>query len=320
MRRAAAVPVLAVGLLFSWLPGETAGRSQDRPADVSAAGQVIFRAMQDEMERAMRGLLLEGEPPPYYISCAIDDVTTSRIRASLGSLVEDSTGRARLLRVQVRVGDYAFDNSGFLSNDAMAGVMPGWATTSGIIATLDDDYHALRRQIWLMADASYKQAVNTYARKRALYGNRAGTDTVPDFARQAPAETIVDHQPTPPGLDRWRDAVVRLSAAFRASDAIRSSQASLSVSRGARYFLNSEGTRSATPIASAVLVVPAEAQADDAMRLRDVVSAVETSPDDFPPVADLERRVGDMAARLAALRAAPVADDYTGPVLLEGQA
>lgn len=308
--------LLAGRLLDGAGPGGGSGPSRSTPPDA----KVIFEAMSDEMARAMEGLRVKGQPPPYYMACTIDDMTTERLRASLGALVEESSARTRILRVEVRVGDYGFDSSRFVSYDqASGGLMSSYASASGMITTLDDDYDALRSQIWLMADAAYKRALDSFSRKEALRESRSEPDEVPDFWPAPPVVTMVEQSGPPSRMEPWREMVTSVSATFRQAAFVRS-DALLTCRHGTRYYTNSEGTRAMVPSSSAVLVVRAETQADEGMKLRDEVTVVEESLEDFPAPPVLERQAAAMAARLAALRHAPVADDYTGPVLVEGQA
>ena len=97
------------------------------------------------------------------------------------AIVDDLADRSRTLQVQVRVGDYAFDSSRFVTQDRGAGVVP---SLSELPASLDDNYDAIRRQIWLTTDAAYKRAVSVFAKKKATFQNRAATDALPDFSRR----------------------------------------------------------------------------------------------------------------------------------------
>ena len=85
----------------------------------------ILQAMQDEMKRAMDGLRLKNEPPPYYIAYAIEDTASMRLLTKLGAVVTDTPVRGRIFRVEVRVGDYTFDSSRFLGGfDSDPGILP----------------------------------------------------------------------------------------------------------------------------------------------------------------------------------------------------
>jgi predicted Zn-dependent protease len=111
-----------------------------------------------------------------------------------------------------------------------------------------------------------------------------------------------------------------VSAAFAQVRGIDSSEVSVGDTRGTRYYLNSEGFKVVAPIQIATLRASAEAQASDGMTLRDAFTIVEKHLQDLPPVPEIASRARQMAERLQAQRSAPIGEEYTGPVLLEGQA
>ena len=145
-------------------------------------------AMQDEMKRSMAELRMKGEAAPYYIAYELLDRTMSDMSGRLGAIVETPPRRTRTLRVEVRVGDYTFDSSRFVVQG-----FGGGAGLSGetVLAPLDDDYDAMRREIWLTTDAAYKRAITMFARKKAAFQNRTASDPIPDFSEEQPVETIL---------------------------------------------------------------------------------------------------------------------------------
>src|SRR5439155_12825295 len=237
--------------------------------------------------RSMSDLRLKGEPAPYYIEYEVDDTSAVRAVARLGALMEESSGRGPTMRVEVRVGDYEFDSSRFITQGRGGG--GGVVPISGdgtAIAPLDADYDALRRQFWLMSDAAYKRAVNVFARKKAAFQNRAATAALPDFSREPAVETVepLPAVPETPATRGWNNRVRELSSVFTSSPTIHSSDVAVSETRGTRYYLNSEGFKTITPIQLASFRVSADAQAEDGMALRDGFSLVERRLEDLPPV------------------------------------
>src|ERR1700738_2101650 len=103
----------------------------------------------------MGELRFKDEPPPYYIEYEVEDTLSSRTIARFGAFLENSTDHSRTLRVDVRVGDYSFDNSRFFlqGRGPDGGVVP-ISGDGRAVAPLDDDYDALRRQMWLVTDAA----------------------------------------------------------------------------------------------------------------------------------------------------------------------
>jgi predicted Zn-dependent protease len=276
----------------------------------------ILAAMRDELKRSMSDLRLKDEPAPYYIDYEIDDVSTLRVIARLGSLLDDTVSRSRTLYVDVRVGDYAFDSSRFV----IQGRGGGGGGDASVSTSLDDDYDVMRRQIWLATDTAYKRAVSVFARKKAAFQNRAAVDSIPDLSRETPVATVRPTSVPSSARRTWIERTQQLSTMFASSSAIESSDVWAIESRGTRYYVNSEGFTTLMPIQLATLRVTAESQADDSMMLRDGFSLVENRLEDMPAVSVLTARTSNVVQHLTAQRAAPLGEEFTGPVLLEGQA
>ena len=310
---AGAVRTATVVTLLLILPAARPPAAQDSPT---------LSAMKDELARSMSQLRLKDQPAPYYIEYEVEERAATRITARLGAIAEDLTGHSRTLRVEVRVGDYGFDNSLFNAPNFGSGVVQLTADGS-TVAPLDDDYDALRRQIWLASDSAYKRAVGVFARKKAAFQNRAAGDTLPDFSKEKPQETILNGLP-PTFVNRaWPERAQQISAVFRGANFrdIDNSEVSVADTRGTRYYLNSEGTKVVAPIQIASIRVSADTRAeDDGMTLREVFTLVEKNLSDLPPVSEIVTMTQAMANRLRAARTAPVGEEYTGPVLLEGPA
>jgi predicted Zn-dependent protease len=89
--------------------------------------------------------------------------------------------------------------------------------------------------------------------------------------------------------------------------------------QGTRFYLNSEGFKTVAPIQLTSLAMYAEAQAADGMPVRQTFSTVERSVADLPSAGDLMSRARALAAGVSAARAAPIGEEFAGPVLIEGQ-
>ena len=288
------------------------------PSFPAAQDSPLLAALHDELERSMSGLRIKDEPPPYYIEYHVDDLTTMRAAGRLGAVeVNDPATRLRTLSVEVRVGDYQFDSSRFVTQGRGAFQQQ---SEGSAVAPLDDNYDAIRRQLWLATDTAYKRALSTFARKKAAFQNRAAADRLPDFSRETPVKTVRPAASSVrPPID-WLQRVSDISAIFRSAAHVQSSAVSVAEQRGMHYFVNSEGFTVATPIEDASFIISADAQADDGMSLRAAYRLTEHRSDLFPPIDELVARAHAIADRLAVERNAPVGDDYTGPVLFEGRA
>jgi len=281
----------------------------------------MMSAMADELARSMKELRMKDQPAPYYVEYEVWDRAQTRVTARLGALTEDLTGKSRTLRVGVRVGDYDFDSSLFNAPGLSGGGVVELSADGSISAPLDDDYDTMRRQIWLATDAAYKRAVSTFARKKAAFQNRAAAkDAVPDFSKEPPLQSIGSGLPLQFVNRDWPERVRQISAVFSNTPLIESSEVSVADTRGTRYYLNSEGFKVVAPLQIASIRVVADARAEDGSALRDTFTLVEKNLSDLPPVSEIVARTREMAQRLTRLRTAPVAEEYAGPILVEGQA
>jgi predicted Zn-dependent protease len=277
----------------------------------------ILAAMQDEMNRSMAELRMKGEAEPYFIAYEVLDRTISDFSGRLGAIVEGAPRRTRQLRVEVRVGDYAFDSSRFMIQGFGGGAALNGET---VIAPIDEDYDALRRQIWITTDSAYKRAINMFARKKAAFQNRATSEPLADFSKEPAVETQLPLL-QPPDSSVRRDAAARVrqaSAVFATVPDIDLSEVAITEIRGSRYYLNSEGFKSVSPVQIVTLSIFGEAQASDGMPVRETFSTVERAIQDLPTAAELVARAREVAARVTAARVAPLGDDFAGPIMLEG--
>jgi hypothetical protein len=297
--------ILACCLSLSFLLAALPAGAQD---------DVVTSAMRDELDRSMKTLQLEKLEKPYFIACRAQDLTGAYASASLGSLRSSNASRSRYLTVEMRVGDYALDNTNFISSPGMGGASRTFPLP------LEDNYKELRRQIWLATDSAYKRALGDLSRKRAALQNRTRTEEIPDFTKGQPVTLRDEQAPARVELAAVEKMVRELSSLFRHMPQVYSSTVSLSVSNVVTRQVDSEGTSFVRATPEVVFRVVATTQAPDGMPLEDTVVAYGRSLNDLPSQQELAKRIGELGDHLAQLRSAALPDRYIGPVLFEGQA
>ena len=277
---------------------------------------VLLKALKDEMKRSMEQLQLKDMEKPYYIEYAVEDAETFVVKAVFGAIVESDHDRSRLLRVDLRVGSYDLDNSEFAGGRSPYSMIGGRPT----LLVLEDDYVALRHDLWLATDGAYKQALEQLAAKRSFIKTKVQPEEIPDFSREEAIKTIAPKRLLTFDQKRWKEALRRLSAIFRDFPVIYDSSISLNVRFSHKYFINSEGTVSHQPANLVSLYVRAATQASDGMGLKHFVPSYGTSLEQLPPEKEMAASIRKMAEELTALTSAPVLEKYLGPVLVTGQA
>jgi predicted Zn-dependent protease len=267
----------------------------------------------------MKQLQLENLEKPYFIAYRVIDSESTSVSASFGALDSSNQGRGRRITVEVRVGSYQLDNTNFFSFTLnMSSMVQAFNGTAEL--PLDDDYNELRRQIWLVTDATYKKAVEDLAKKRAALENKVDTDRIPDFSKETPTQTAITAAPVHVDRAQWETEARNLSALFRAMPDIYTSGVSFSAVNSNVRYVNSEGTWYTRQEPRVTFNAHANTQAADGAPLEDSTSLYAQSLDGLPDSDALTARVRALGQRLQDLRASSEIQSYNGPVLAEGAA
>ena len=272
----------------------------------------VLRAMHDEIERS-RQLKLANLEAPYFIEYLMDEGDVFGVAASLGGLISERRDHLREPQIVVRVGDYKFDNTNFVGTGFAGRYDMGRFP-------LENSYPALRRYFWLGTDTAYKAAVETISRKRAALRDVSQSGALDDFAHAEPVHFIRDFQPLAIDQNVWAGRVRALSAIFAGFPKIKDSGVELEASAGGTYMVNSEGTEMKSPENVVTLRLRAVAQASDGMTVRDTLTYHAFNAALMPPATEMERGAKELAAHVSDLAAAPKGEEYSGPVLFEGDA
>ena len=279
-----------------------------------------LRAMRDEMARSKSRLELTipgtNKPVrPYYIEYRLLDLEFKEIVGQFGALLGTTHTRNRFMNVEARVGDYKRDSSNFLSDDAFRGFI-GPQGSVGI----DRDYDSLRQDLWIATDQAFKEAVETYSRKEAYLSTLARQTDIDDFSKVEPIQ-YVEPLVAPDWSSRnWENEARETSGALRAFPQIYESRVTYYLVYATEYLLTSEGTEIRANRTFAAVEAGMNTLAGDGMPLNHFYSAYATRPADLPNVDTVRKGLDVAGSELMALRAAPPAQEYTGPVLFEARA
>lgn len=277
----------------------------------------VLEAMSTELNRSMAQFKTQPVPP-YFLSYEIVDTHSVFITGAFGQLTNSDEARHRQLTIDLRVGDYAMDNTREIRSGLPANPFANFSTTA---IPIDDDSDAIRAALWYQTDAHYKRAVEQYTKvKTDTQVEVAAEDKSDDFSHE-PAQQYSEPQ-VDIKVDRrmWEDRVRKYTAPFAQYSNIYGAQAILTASAETRWFVNSDGTRIQTSQPAWRLFLIAYTKADDGMELPRYESFLGFSEKDLPDDATVLKDVDRMIADLEALRVAPLAEPYTGPAILSGRA
>ena len=302
---------LIFALLFSVISSAIlCGLSTSARAANSASGDVVLRALREEMERSKASLKLENVPAPYYIEYRVTEIDQLDASAVFGALRQQQREHGRLFRVVVRVGDYKQD-SFFGTGEGNIDLVPS-----------DDDLFAIRHRIWLATDRAYKAATEALSAKQAALKQLKVDEPVDDFAKASPVEAV---EPlarfSSTDFSSWLHLLEEASAQYRTDKELESFESALRFSAENRYFVNSEGTIARSGHTHYVVSIAGSTQASDGMLLQRSHADQGNDLKDLPTREAFLKTTGRILDTLKALRDAPVVgEEYRGPVLFSNDA
>ena len=280
-----------------------------------SARSPVLDVMVAENQRWMAALAKQVDPA-YYLSYQIVEQRVVSLDAEGGALTGDSDETDRILDVELRVGTPELDSTRALGDDPNGLNQPLPRTA---IVPFGVDGPAIANHLWLETDRRYREAVQALAYVRQDQRTLGRRATEPDFST-APAEVYIG-PPAALTFDKaeWVARLKRCSERALRGAATRGS-CSVSFQQNTMWLVNSEGSQIQMSWTMTQLAVSVGVKADDGEGLGRLEQAFGRTPADLPDDAKIDAMIADVTKDLDALHAAPLADPYVGPAILEGRA
>jgi TldD protein len=316
----AALFIISSGPVAAAPPRDPAATQAQPQQTVAADSDKTLAAMQDELDRARTRLELTipgtNEPArPYFIQYRVLDLDVRTIVAEFGALVSSTSGRNRIMSVDVRVGDDNLDSSNFITDEGFSGFL-GSTGTIGI----DRDYDSLRQDLWLATDQAFKAAVENFSKKQAFMSRLAKAPSIPDFSAATPTVSVDPLHDSDWTTRNWEQEARTASAALRQFPQLSSSRVTYHLIYTTSYLLNSDGTKIRANRSLAAIEASLETESDDGMALHNYYAVYRHRPDQLPAADAVQKELEKAGEQLITLRVSPPAADYDGPVLFEAPA
>ncbi|QMV18532.1 peptidase U62 [Granulicella sp. 5B5] len=277
----------------------------------------LLLAMQQELTREQAKLVLPGLQRPYYMQYRLEDIASWEAVANYGALTSDNANHQRVVRVEVRVGDYTSDSSSARGEGTLQ------------LAPEDNDPAALKYALWTATDEAYKNALRAYAAKQATLKQFQTPPTASDFTPAKPVTEIEPVLTLDIDRDEWKRRIVDASGLFASSPETRSfantvqgSTANVTAVVINRYTVSTDGTVMRHGYAEYSDSISIAGQASDGMELARANGSTATTAAGLEDAAALHKRTLTNLLSFHALCDAPIvgAEDYHGPVLFSGDA
>jgi TldD protein len=280
----------------------------------SQAKDPLLTAMQQELDRE-KAILLPGMQRPYFVEYRLDDITSYEAVANYGALTQEVSNHQRIVRVTVRIGDYAMDSSSTRGDGTVE------------LGPTDDNPLALQYALWTATDSAYKSALRAYSAKQAALKQFQSAQSQQDFAQVKPVVQVAPLVTLDIDRNEWKHRIIEASGLYASDPDLRSIaehiQYSISNIRAValnRYLVNTEGTMVREGYTGYNGAFSVGGQAADGMRLSRDNGTVATSAKELESASAFRKRAIEDIKSFEELRNAPVvsAEDYHGPVLVSG--
>lgn len=276
----------------------------------------VLDIAKSELTRNFNELQKESTPP-YYISYNITDIESISINASFGNLMSNDSVNQRILDIDLRVGDYNFDNTHIIRGSSF-----NFGGGSGFeFLPLDNNVDAIKRKIWYTTDKVYKEAIETYEKAKSNAAVKVEQeDKSADFSKEEPVTFSESVNKLTIDREKWVGYVKQLSNLFNSDPFIYDGSVSFQLENKTKYFVNTEGSQLKFDESSIRVFVYAKTKATDGMSLPLYESYFAFTPETLPPLGKIEADILKLISSLKALRDAPLMDTYSGPAILSGEA
>ncbi|MGM9734456.1 MAG: metallopeptidase TldD-related protein, partial [Prevotella sp.] len=220
------------------------------------------------------------------------------------------------------LGDKQLDNFKYNSQGAMS--PDGRSATTVTIPYEDNCTEGITTNIWNATNSRYDFAVNAYRQTQSHAATSAADEDKSPCFSDAKAEKYYEQ---PIDLDKvkldrkaWQERLDAVSGVFKTDPSLSKGNVSLDYNVTRTYFVNTEGSEVVQNRRTIRVILTVECVTPDGMALPLMADFFAFDPDSLPSQQAMMDAAADLVKRIQALRAAPVANPYTGPAILSGPA
>ncbi len=285
-------------------------------AGQSDSREIIIGAMKKELQRSMKKLRMEGFEFPYFISYWIKEEHLISISGKFGSVTSNSERERRSVYVEVRVGDYEFDNTerkGGRYDFSSFGLIP----MSSYTVPLEDDEISIRSVLWYLTDMKYKEALDNYLKKKGEKIFSVEEEHIDDFSREDKYIYYSEQKKLELEKDKWLKIVRDITDYLGKIEGLYESNMNVSGEKVVDYFVNSEDSEIADEYINYSVNISAKIKSEDGMSIENFRNYKVTEYDEIPDYEKLKKDVEKMVDELLQLQKADEMKPYTGPAILD---
>ncbi len=301
--------LLILGLFFLLTEASiSAVQAKDR------SDYIVLQAMEDELMRSQEKLKLEGYETPYFISYQIKDNEYYSIKGKYGAIASSENDRIRRLFVDVRVGNYDFDNS---IKGRSGGGAPFHDASD---VPVDNDPDAIRAALWQATDLAYKGALTQYFNKKANNVREIKDTNSKSFTREKSHDYYGPELNLTFNPGEWKDKIREISSVYKNYKELTNADIVITAQKETVYFINTEGTSYIRDEVLYSIDAQVTTRAKDGKVISNYRNLYYVSPKQIPSVKEIKAIVNEMVEETLVMRNAEVLSPVSVPALLEPEA
>lgn len=278
---------------------------------------VLFKAMQDEMDRSKKELILPNSPSAYFVAYTVGETQYISVSSSLGTALSvKESPKERVHSVNLYVGDSKFSSDYSYSGNGLS---------SQFFTNRDDNYDQLRRNFWQTSDIAYKFAVEVYNSKKNNIKTATLSDEEKALPDMLPLSKVEVFTPAIPAFNFDRKSYVELSNTlskeFAKYPVIFGSGIEIAGIQTLYYYQSTEGTKIKEPVSYVSLTIKGRVRNTKGQIVDDRQVIYAKTFEQLPSKEALLKKVNEFSSNLSALQSASSMEEYyLGPVLFESTA
>ena len=283
-------------------------------ANQSRSDTIVLKAMEQELNRSMSKLKLENYDKPYFMSYLVKENTVNQLMAKFGSLIVSESSKTRELFVDVRVGNYQFDNS----ENGQTGSSQSYKRNNYL--PVENDIDGIRAVIWQVTDDTYKKALTQYFTKKAKKVQEIDEDNLPSFSKEKPSTYIGKEKQILFNKKEWETKLKNISSVVKEYKELSDSTVTFTAQKETVFFISSEKSKYITDDILYSINIDLSAISEDGNVINNFASFHYKDPADIPDIDTLKKEFRRVIDEAYEIKNAESINPINVPAILEPEA
>ena len=270
---------------------------------------IIFRAMEDEMNRSMDSLKQKDGTKPYFVDYKVYRTASAHVRSSLGSCEVYTRSEIKNTgKVYALVGNAMKMDMNYCRMDEMPDEV---------------SYNHLRKELWEATFYAFDEAYDDYKSRKEWRAQEFLDDSIPEWPKMPGGNFIGESALSnyQKDTETLKQLVDTLSTVFKDYPELSDTRISGRLDYEDVYRLTSDGLRLRTPIKNVRIYGNASYITPDGKAFSERPQFRYCDVDDLPPLNSLIAEVREFASNLINMKNVQMSEEeeYIGPVLFEDE-